>query len=85
MLASTLRFVRRAGKLTLVPSSAVSPADSLTVERLLTQAGLRLAAALNTVLGPAAAAAAEEAGFDGRVREGVLNLGWLEEVEREDW
>ncbi|GAA5836968.1 hypothetical protein JCM9279_007720 [Rhodotorula babjevae] len=56
--------------------------DSLTVERLLTQAGLRLAAALNTVLGPAAAAAADEAGLDGRVSEGVLNLSWLEEVER---
>lgn len=78
-------FAEVLAALTLVPSSAVPPADSLTVERLLTQAGLRLAAALNTVLGSAAAAAAEEAGFDGRVREGVLNLGWLEEVEREVW
>ncbi|KPV72559.1 uncharacterized protein RHOBADRAFT_55661 [Rhodotorula graminis WP1] len=59
--------------------------DSLTVERLLTQAGLRLAATLNTVLGPVAAAAADEAGLDGRMHEGVLNLSWLEEAEREAW
>ncbi|GAA5899843.1 S1/P1 nuclease [Sporobolomyces salmoneus] len=56
-------------------------ADSLTIERLLTQAGLRLAATLNTVfrdvakqsLGPLADFAEEEVG--------PLNLKWMEELQ----
>ncbi|GAA6052173.1 hypothetical protein JCM3770_001254 [Rhodotorula araucariae] len=56
--------------------------DSLTLERLLAQAGLRLAASLNAVLGPAAAAAGYgslEAGT------GAVNLAWVREAEREGW
>ncbi|BGP42833.1 hypothetical protein JCM10449v2_006845 [Rhodotorula kratochvilovae] len=58
--------------------------DSLTLERLLTQAGLRLAATLNTVLGPAAAAA----GYDTLHSEegtGALNLEWVREAEEAGW
>ncbi|GAA6009126.1 hypothetical protein JCM11491_005760 [Sporobolomyces phaffii] len=61
-------------------------ADSLTIERLLTQAGLRLAATLNTIFKDAAAAAAEVAS-DVQER-GPLNLSWMDdEVDEsvEEW
>ena len=54
--------------------------DSLTIERLLTQAGLRLAATLNTVFREVAN---EHARSDGSLQAAVeseagpLNLGWL--------
>lgn len=57
-----------------------SVSDSLTIERLLTQAGLRLAATLNTVFREVAI---EHARSDGSLQAtidseaGPLNLGWL--------
>ncbi|GAA5995587.1 S1/P1 nuclease [Rhodotorula paludigena] len=61
--------------------------DSLTIERLLTQAGLRLASVLNTVLGPAARAhQAAQLGLDrSEEEEGVVNWAWMREAEREGW
>ncbi|GAA5929958.1 hypothetical protein JCM1841_001226 [Sporobolomyces salmonicolor] len=57
--------------------------DSLTIQRLLTQAGLRLAATLNTIFREPAAAYALETGmaYDAVAEEGPLNLRWMAEAE----
>ncbi|GAA5846634.1 hypothetical protein JCM3766R1_005792 [Sporobolomyces carnicolor] len=54
-------------------------ADSLTIERLLTQAGLRLAATLNSVFKQVADDASASPNF--AREEGLLNLSWMEPDE----
>ncbi|GAA5986330.1 hypothetical protein JCM5350_002983 [Sporobolomyces pararoseus] len=56
-------------------------ADSLTIERLLTQAGLRLAATLNTVFKPVAQDLYLESNLitAGDNERGVLNFSWMSE------
>jgi hypothetical protein len=55
--------------------------DSLTIERLLTQAGLRLAATLNTVFKKIAQDYhhSNESAKTVQEEEGPLNLSWMEE------
>ncbi|GAA6063204.1 hypothetical protein JCM10212_006837 [Sporobolomyces blumeae] len=60
-------------------------ADSLTIERLLTQAGLRLAATLNSVLREPASLylsrSNASAGVASEEEEGPLNLRWIDQAD----